>query len=258
MLADERGRRTFSFVDVEHALPRVAPRSLQASSSGQTEVRAEREISFRFVVDNSATAEAVLSVVGAAMAQGVGLRTHGIVTGGSGTGGAGDVVVVDVVASRDHARGGMARRAPRLIIATAAGVASAGAVVALHEGAVLGVLSAEPSGILPEAARTVVRERRARVLPLAIGAADERGDPAYAIAAVAAGAALAAASRALKTPIDGGAAARYVGDAVPDAEKEAAGPRARRAFEATRDLLSAAAREDAGEGAPPGRPIGVA
>ncbi|MBX3205905.1 MAG: hypothetical protein KF764_12600 [Labilithrix sp.] len=244
MLADERGRRVFSFMDVEHALPRAtrAPEAPPAADS-----RPEREIAIRFVLDDVVSADAVLRAVGAALAGGVGLRTHGIVT--ATTPGAG--AVLDVVASRDHARGGMARRAPRLVIATARGVASAGAVVPLPDGAVLGVLGADPAGVLPEAARTVVRERRARVLPLALG---EGGATPTSLAAVAAGAALAVASRALRSPLDGGAAARLVGESLPGADADATGERARRAFEATRDVLSAAARAEPD----PGKPLGVA
>ncbi|MBX3215947.1 MAG: hypothetical protein KF850_28160 [Labilithrix sp.] len=244
MLADERGRRVFSFVDVEHSLPRATRAPEPAASPG--EPRAEREIAIRFVLDDVAAAEAVLRAVGASLASGVGLRTHAIVT--ATTPGAG--ALVDVLASRDHARGGMARRAPRLVIATERGVASAGAVVPLPDGAVLGVLGADPSGVLPEAARTVVRERRARVLPLAVG---DAASGTSALAAAAAGAALAAASRALRSPLDGGTASRLVSESIPGADAEASGRQARRAFEATRDVLAAARDEP-----DPGTPIGVA
>lgn len=247
MLADERGRRVFSFTDVEHALPRAT------RSEHPAEPRAEREIAIRLVLDDVASAEAVLGAIASALANGLGLRAHGIIT--ATTPGAG--VVLDVVASRDHARGGMARRAPRLVIATERGVATAGAVVPLPEGAVLGVFGGDPSGTLPEAVRTVVRERRARVLPLAM---DGGGTPA--LAAVAVGAALAAASRALKTAIDGGAAARLTMESLPGPDAEAAGQRGRHAFESTRDTLAAAARaepEVPGQGiAASKRPIGVA
>lgn len=242
MLADERGRRVFSFVDVEHSLPRAA-RAAEAPGAPKDQ-RPEREIAMRFVLDDVASAESVLNAVGAALANGVGLRTHGIVT--ATTPGAG--ALVDIVASRDHARGGMARRAPRLVIATERGVSSAGAVVPLPDNSVLAVLGSDPAGVLPEAARTVVRERRARVLPLPIG------EGASSLAAVAAGAALAAASRALSAPLDGGAAARVVTESVPGTD-EASAARARRAFEATRDVLSAAAGADATQGP---KPIGVA
>lgn len=244
MLADERGRRVFSFMDVEHSLPRATRAPEAPAPSG--EPRPEREIAIRFVLDDVAAAEAVLRAVGASLASGVGLRAHGIVT--ATTPGAG--ALVDVLASRDHARGGMARRAPRLVIATERGVASAGAVVPLPDGAVLGVLGADPSGVLPEAARTVVRERRARVLPLAVG---DGASGADALAAAAAGAALAAASRALRSPIDGAAAARLVVAGLPNAGGEASAEVARRAFEATRDVLSAPRDEP-----DPGRPVGVA
>ncbi len=244
MLADERGRRVFSFVDVEHSLPR-AVRPAEAAS-GARDSRPEREISMRFVLDDVASAEAVLNAVGASLANGVGLRTHGIVT--ATTPGAG--ALVDILASRDHARGGMARRAPRFIMATERGVTSAGAVVPLPDNGVLALVGSDPSGTLPEAARTVVRERRARVLPLPLG----DGQPsASALATTAAGAALAAASRALKAPLDGGAAARIVAESVPGTD-EAGVERARRTFEATRDAISAAAHS----GAEASKPIGVA
>ncbi len=246
MLADERGRRVFSFIDVEHSLPRTNRSIIETVPTGPREQRPEREVSFRFVLDDVASAEAVLNAVGASLANGVGLRTQGIVT--ATTPGAG--AHVDVLASRDHARGGMARRAPRLVIATERGVTSAGAVVPLPDNSVLGVLGADPTGLLPDAARTVVRERRARVLPLAVG---ETASPA-ALAAVAAGAALAVAARALKTPLDGGIAARVVKESVPGTD-EAVAERARRAFEATRDVLSAAAHAEAEAHA---KPIGVA
>jgi pyruvate-ferredoxin/flavodoxin oxidoreductase len=242
MLADERGRRVFSFMDVEHSLPRA--RSPEPAAGSKVP---EREIAIRFVLDDTASAEGVLNAVGAALANGVGLRAQCMVT--APTPGAG--AMLDVVASRDQARGGMARRAPRLVVATERGVASAGAVVPLAEGAVLGVLGTDPTASLPEAARTVVRERRARVLPLALG--DVKPTEAS-LVAVACGAALAVASRALKIPLDGGAAARIVADIMPKADDETSGERARRAFEATRETLSTAAPSDVDSS----KPVGVA
>jgi pyruvate ferredoxin oxidoreductase alpha subunit len=244
MLADERGRRVFSFLDVEHSLPR-GPAPKRPPLEGE---RLDREVALRFVLDDAASAESLLKAVGAALASGVGARTHGIVT--ATTPGAG--AVLDVLASRDHARGGMARRAPRAIIATERGVASAGAVVPLAAGAILGVLGADEAGTLPEAARTVVRERRARVLPLSLG----EGKPTDgAFVAAATGAALAVASRILKTPLDGGAAAKIVSESLPEADATTIGDRARRAFEAMRDALSAAAKSEAEA---PSKPLGVA
>jgi pyruvate ferredoxin oxidoreductase alpha subunit len=252
MLADERGRRVFSFTDVDHALPHAHP-APQASSSSPEARAADREISLRFVLDDVASAEAVLGVVGAALVSGVGLRTHGIITNSV----AGAPPVLDIVSSRDHARGGMARRPPRLVVATERGVTSAGAVSALAEGAVLGVVGAEPTGILPEAARTVVRERRARVLPLATGGGGGAdGGTSEATQAAIAGAALAVASRVLKSPLDGAAAARIVMEAMPGPNAEIAGQRARRSFEAMRDaLVLATTSKDLPD---PNRPIGVA
>ena len=112
-----------------------------------------------------------------ALAAALGLRAHGIVTpsrpqqtGGPAGGGAG--VVVDVFAARDHARGGMARRGPRLVLASERGIASSEAVAPLTAGAVLGVLSSSGEPNLPDAARTIVREKRARALALASGGAE--------------------------------------------------------------------------------------
>jgi pyruvate ferredoxin oxidoreductase alpha subunit len=252
MLADERGRRIFSFVDVEHALPRPTKPVASTPAHAPSDRAVEREVAIRVVLDDVASANAVLDLVGGALAAGVGLRTHGIVT----TSAAG--TVVDLLASRDHARGGMARRRPRLVIATERGVTSVGAVVGLQEpigtegSAILGVIGADSSGVLPEAVRTIVRERRARVLPLSIG--DGPTGPG-ALAAVVAGAILAAASRATKTPLDGGAAARIIGECVAAPDAEIAGQRARRAFESARDLLSAVARDTDPDAS---RPIGVA
>jgi hypothetical protein len=142
-------------------------------------------------------------------------------------------------------------------VATERGVTSAGAVSALAEGAVLGVVGAEPTGILPEAARTVVRERRARVLPLATGGGGGAdGGTSEATQAAIAGAALAVASRVLKSPLDGAAAARIVMEAMPGPNAEIAGQRARRSFEAMRDaLVLATTSKDLPD---PNRPIGVA
>ncbi|MBX3229342.1 MAG: hypothetical protein KIT84_18020 [Labilithrix sp.] len=226
MLADEHGKRIFSFVDVEHALPRAPEPHGEEGVDG-------RDIALRFVVDEIGTADAVLGVLGPALANGVGLRVHGIVAANAHGPGA----VLDVLASRGHARGGMARRPPRLVVATERGVSSAGAVVALSDGAVLAVLGMDPTGVLPEAARTVVREKRARVLPIALGEAAL----SVTIAAACAGVALAAAARVLKTPLDGASVARIVGESLGGDGVESAADRARRAFEATRDVLAAGA-----------------
>lgn len=244
MLADERGHRVFSFVDVERALPHVS-----RPSGGAVDSRTDREIAIRFVLDDVVSADAVLLVVASVLANGVGLRTHGIVTATPGAS-----AVLDILASRDHARGGMARRSPRLVFATERGVSSAGAVVPLAEGAVLAVVSAEPTGTVPEAARAALRERGARVLPLAVGDHD-----ASSMVTVAAGVALAVASRALKSPVSGDAAAELVVDAlrsrgdVAGIDLEAAGQRARHAFESMCEVLTVAKSERV-----PGRGIGVA
>jgi pyruvate-ferredoxin/flavodoxin oxidoreductase len=209
MLADEHGKRIFSFVDVEHALPRAPAKPID-------EKHVEREVALRFVADDAESADAILKVLGPALANGVGVRVHGLITASQHGPGA----VLDVLASRTHARGGMARRAPKLVVATERGVSNAGAVVALSDGAVLAIVGADPK--LPEAARTVVREKGAKVLPLT-----------GSLAAVAAGAALAAAARVLKMPLEAGAAAQVVAEASGEA-----GDTARRAFEQTRDVLA--------------------
>jgi len=233
MLADEHGKRIFSFVDVEQALARAPEGDKEKNDAKKQPKESDRDIALRFVVDEIATADEVLKVLGPALANGVGLRVHGIVTANAHGPGA----VVDVLASRIHARGGMARRAPRLVVATERGVGDAGAVVPLSDGAVLAIVGAEPTGVLPEAARTVVREKRARVLPIALGDAAN----AATIAAACAGAALAVASHVTRTPIDGPAAARVVGESLGSQSSDAAIDRARRAFEATRDALAATA-----------------
>jgi pyruvate-ferredoxin/flavodoxin oxidoreductase len=230
MLADERGRRTFSFSDTDHALPRAA--SSEASTPST--------VSMRWVLDDVASAELALSTTAAVLASALGLRANGIVTPHPGGAGA----TVDVFASREHARGAMARRGPKLVLATDRGIASSAAVAPLSPGAVLGVLSAGGDPTLPDAARTVVRERRVRALALAYGGAAE--DVNVAIAATCAGAALAVGARAQRTMLDAVHVARSVaehltsrgfGDAGPAAE------RARRAFEATIEALASAERD---------------
>ena len=241
MLADERGHRVFSFVQgtLEHGRRGSAEGgtrdgTLVGGRRGSAE-GGTREVAIRVVVDDVASADALLGVVGAALANGAGLRTHAIVT--STTPGAG--AVVDLLASRDHARGGMARRAPRLVLATERGVANAGAVVPLADGAVLGLLGVGPGSALPEAVRTAVRERRARVLPLAFTGAASR----EAIIASAAGGTLAIAAHTLKLPLDAAAVVRVVAEAMPGAPNGDAAASAGRAFDATRDALAASAAE---------------
>jgi hypothetical protein len=232
MLADERGRRSFSFADTEHALPRAA--DSERVSTGL--VRA----SMRWVLDDVASAEAALSTTAAVLATALGLRTHGIVIAHPSGAGA----TVDLVASRDHARGSMARRDPRLVLATEREIASAAAVAPLSPGAVLGVLSAGGDPALPDAARTIVRERRVRALSLAYGGASE--DSTVAIAATCAGAALAAGSRAQRVMVDDVLVARVVAEHFKAAGLADPGPaaeRARRAFVATLEALTAAERD---------------
>lgn len=239
MLADERGRRVFSFSEVD-ALP-------SRESAAQTDAP-HRDVALRFVLDDAAAADAVLAVLASALVNGVGLRSQGIIAPAN-PGLDGGAVVLDVLASRDWARGGMARRAPKLVLASERGVTSAGAVVALAEGAILGVLG---ESSLPEAARKIVREKRARVLPLQV--AEPEGERRLsAISAACAGAALAVAASSLRAGLDGASAARLVMESMPGPDAEVAGQRGRRAFEATRDALSPGKTE-----ADPMRPIGNA
>lgn len=231
MLSDERGRRAFSFTDLEHASPR-SPRAVGPS----VEQRPEREIVVRLVLDDIPSAEVALGAIAAALASGLGLRAHGLITARtSGTG-----ALLDVVASRERARGAMVRRAPRLVIATDRGVASDGAMVPLYEGAVFGVLGREPSAPLPETVRSALRERHARLLPLGpVG-----GEAPTSLAAIAAGAVLAVASRALTAHFDADQAARVVMESVSGPDAEASARQGRRAFESTRDVLSSEVRTE--------------
>ena len=225
MLADERGRRSFSFSDTDHALPRP-----QASEATQT----TGTVSMRWVLDDLTSAEAALSATAAVLAAALGLRVHGIVTPQSS-----GAVTVDIFASREHARGGMARRGPRLVLATDRGIASSSAVAPLAPGAVLAVLSAGGEPTLPDAARAIVRERRVRALALAYGGAAE--DATLALAATCAGAALAAGARAQRAVLDGVVVARTVAEHLTTRGVTDPGPaaeRARRAFEATLEALT--------------------
>jgi pyruvate ferredoxin oxidoreductase alpha subunit len=230
MLADERGRRSFSFSDVDHQLPRPAT----------NEVRAASGVSMRWVLDDVPTAETALSLSADVLAAGLGLRAHGIVMHHAPGGGA----TVDMFASREHSRGGMARRGPRLVLTTDRGLAAATTVAPLSPGAVLGVLSAGGDPTLPDAARTIVRERHVRALALAYGGAAE--DTMIAIAATCAGAALAAGARAQRTLVDPIVVARVVAEQLATRGVTDAGPaaeRARRAFEATLEALASAERD---------------
>jgi hypothetical protein len=217
------------------------------------EVRAASGVSMRWVFDDLATAETALSVSAAALAAGLGLRAHGIVTAHPTSG-----ATVDVLASREHARGGMARRGPRLVLTSDRGIALAATVAPLSPGAVLGVLSAGGDPNLPDAARTIVRERRVRALALAYGGAVE--DTRLAIAATCAGAALAAGARAQRTNLEPSVVARLVTEHLTTRGVTDPGPpaeRARRAFVATLEALASAERdgERAGDDRPGSPPV---
>ena len=238
MLMDERGKRSFSFIETEHALAR--PQSEPAARPD------DRTVAFRWVVDDANVAERALEATSIAFTNALGLRLSAIVSKAA-TGGA----VVDMLASRDHARGTMARRAPRVVLATERGAATAEAAFGLAEGSVLGVLG---DGALPDAARSLVRERRARVMTLA-----PSNDP-QGIAATLAGASLAAASRAARSAIDGALVARLIAEHFSANEPEAAGDRAQRAFDAMNDALASGERDAAAEqkAVAAGKPVGMA
>jgi hypothetical protein len=173
------------------------------------------------------------------LASALGLRATGIVMPTPGGG-----ATVDVFASREHARGGMARRGPKLVLATDRGITSSAAVAPLTPGAVLGVLSSGGDPTLPEAARTMVRERRVRALPLGYDGAAPGA--ALAIAATCAGAALAVGARAQRAALEGAEVAQAVLEHLTSRNVADPGPvaeRARRAFEATFEALAAAERD---------------
>lgn len=225
MLADERGKRSFSFSDTEHSLPRSRPAE---NKSGAT-------FTMRWVLDDVATAEEALDLAANVLANALGLRVHAIVT----THAAG--ATVDLQASREHARGGMARRAPRLVLASERGALSSDAITSLASGSVLGVLvpAGDAAGALPDAARAVARERRVRVIPLVTGGSTL--DARLATAVVCVGAAAAVASRAQRTALDGVDLARTVATHLAGtAHADVAAERAKRAFEATIDVATAA------------------
>jgi hypothetical protein len=193
----------------------------------------------RWVLDDVETGDGALAMTATVLASALGLRATGIVTPNPGGG-----ATVDVFASREHARGGMARRGPKLVLATVRGVASSASVAPLSPGAVLGVLSSGGDATLPEAARAIVRERRVRALPLGYdGAAPGAG---AAIAATCAGAALALGARAQRAALDGAEVARIVAEQLTKVGVADAGPgaeRARRAFDATFEALASADRD---------------
>lgn len=227
MLADERGKRSFSFADVEHALPR-SPAADQPASG---------PVAFRWVLDDLATADAAIALTSNALANTLGLRLHAVVTPAK----SGEGATVDAFAARDYARGGMARRAPRLVLATSRGVASSDAITSLANGGVLAVVGGgDTASAVPDGARAMVRERRARILPLP----GSEGEGPGAIAAACAGTAVAVASRTTRAAVDVAQLATVVGEH---------GERARRAFEATLDAVSA--QDQSGNGA---KPVGVA
>jgi pyruvate ferredoxin oxidoreductase alpha subunit len=235
MLADERGRRSFSLADTDRTLPRAASREVDTSGA----------VSLRWVLDDVPSADAALSTTAWMLVTLLGVRAHGIVTPQPGGG-----ATVDLFASREHARGGMARRGPRLVLATEQGIGSSAAVAPLAPGAVLGVLASGGDAGLPDAARTIVRERHVRALALAVSG--DAADPITALAATCAGAALAVGSRARGASLEPAHVARAVAEHLAArgvADPAAAADRARRAFESTLDALVAAERDGASRAA---------
>lgn len=226
MLASETGKRTFSFVDHEHALPR-----------GPGAPRHARDASVRFLLDEPAHAEPVVTLVSAALAGAVGLRAEARV---SARGGA---AVVDVHASRDHARGAMLRRPAALVLASERAAAAADVIGRAAPTALLGVTSATGQSVeLSEEARAVVRERRARVLPLGVG--DAASSP-WGIAGACAGATVAVVARAHKVDVEPDVLARIVSESASSSggAVDVASDRARRAYLATVEALSAAEKD---------------
>ncbi|HEY8078219.1 MAG TPA: hypothetical protein VIF62_29025, partial [Labilithrix sp.] len=220
MLADERGKRSFSLVEREHTLP-TAP--VAGVSIGP--------VAMRWVLEDRAVAEAALAAAASVLATALGLRTHGIVaTATSGS------VTLDIVASREHARGGMARRGPRLVLGTERTALGPEATGALGAGAVLGVLATD----LPDAVRAAAREHRARIVPLAPTAAGL--DAVDAVSAACVGAAVAVAARGHKIAVDPTHLARAVSEHFATRgllHPDLAADRARQAFDATNEALLA-------------------
>lgn len=219
MLADERGRRTFSLVDPDQSLPR--PQTVAVPLAGQ--------VVLRWVLEQAEVAERAIAATSAVLAETLGLRAHTIVSVHDG------MATIDLLATRD-ARGGMARRAPRLVLASEKGALRSEAVTPLSPGAIFGILS---SAALSDATRAVARERRVRVVPLPTEGADV--DPSMAIAATCAGASAAVAFRAQRAAVDALQVARVVAEhfrGMPHAD--VAGERARRAFEVTHEAVLAA------------------
>ena len=131
-----------------------------------------------------------------------------------------------------------------LVLATDRGITSSAAVAPLTPGAVLGILSSGGDPTLPEAARTIVRERRVRALPLGYDAAAPGA--AVAIAAICAGAALAVGARAQRAALEGAEVVNAVVEHLTSRGVADAGPvaeRARRAFEVTLEALASAERD---------------
>jgi hypothetical protein len=215
MIADERGRRSFSFTDTEHALPRPAADVLSTGPVG-----------FRWVLDDAKTAEHAIRLTSTALATMLGVRVAAVLTPAR----SGEGVTVDLFAARDVSRGAMGRRSPRLVVTSAAGVARSDAITSLAPGGVLAVLGG--GAAVPDGAKALVRERRARIVPLPTG--DGGG---AAVAAACASTAVAVASRTTRAAVDTSELGRAHGEH---------GELARRAFEAILEVLVAHERESNG------------
>ncbi len=222
MLQGEQGRRSFSFTETEDALPRGARSQSPAAA-------------VRFVLSDTTSADLAVAASAAAIAGAVGVRAQAIVAT-RGKGG----VTVDLSVARDHAGGGFVRRPPRIVLAPRESAEASDAVLALVPGSVLAIVADVDDGrpVLADALRPIVRERRARILPLSI-ASD--GDRDLALVASCAGMAVAATASQNRLPVDGARVAEVVSEHFRARFPERAafaGESARRAYEAAREVLA--------------------
>jgi pyruvate-ferredoxin/flavodoxin oxidoreductase len=235
LLAAETGARTFSFADHDHMLPR----SPHAPPGG--EALHAKNASLRLVLDDVQTTDVVVGLVSAALAGCVGVRASSLVRARDGGGGGVSGAVVEVHASRDHARGGMLRRSPALVVASPRGAGAADVLARVGPSALLAVTSeAGAAADLSEDTRSALRERRARVLPLGTG-----DGSAWGLAGAAAGAAVAVVARAHEVAVDEAALGRLVEEhaRAQNGAAELAAEHARRAFTASAAALGAAERD---------------
>ena len=227
MLADERGRRSFSFSDTEHALPRPASAEsgdepLAAMGPRRRGVRRGRSLHDCGRARVGARPPCVRHRDAASRRRRRDRR---------------------LFAAREHARGAMARRRPgSCSLRIAVSLVVRGRAARTGRGARRSL-----GGRRSDAARCCAHHRprttgaraRARVRRC-------RGARAVAVAATCAGAALAVGARAQKTMVDGVQVARAVAEHYAHHGWTDAGPRAERArcaFEATLEALTTAERD---------------